>query len=131
MNADDDDDDDEEDARIRLLVPETVIRSLKAFPIGFEFNAKEEEEEHERVLLLLLLLRNNGASLVLVSSILVVFETVDVVGDVVNIVASIVIYVYIIARACVKMNKSEKKKFKKLTFFLFRILHAGVNAYTL
>ena len=88
-------DEDEEDAlRILLLVPETVIRSLKAaFPIGFdELNAKEEEEHFERVLLLLLLLlllrNNNGASLVLVSSILkVVFETVDVVGDVVNIVA--------------------------------------------
>lgn len=89
LNADDEEED-EEDARILRLVPETVI----AFPIGFEFNAKEEE--HERVLLLLLLLRNNGASLVLVSSILVVFETV---GDVVNIVASIVMYVYIIARA--------------------------------
>ena len=108
LNADDDDDE-EEDARILLLVPETVIRSLKAFPIGFEFNAKEEEEEHERVLLLLLLLRNNGVSLVLVSSILVVFETVDVVGDVrVNIVASIVMYVYILYRARV-MRKNEQK----------------------
>ena len=106
LNADDDEED--EDARILLLVPETVIRSLKAFPIGFEFNAKEEEE-HERVLLLLLLLRNNGASLVLVSSILVVFETVDVVGDVrVNIVASIVMYVYILYRARV-MRKNEQK----------------------